>query len=171
MSAPETPRPTRSWRAAPRWLKIAFAASLALNFLAIGIAGGAAMRFHRDGPPDGASFALRHILRHVPEDRRPEAEARLQDARGEIDALRRARRESRAALAEIIAAETFDKAAVTAGILALRTTEDTLRGKTYSTMADLIAELSHEDRIEVAEWIKRLRRGKRGKKGSAKDRD
>lgn len=162
--APTGPADTTSTRgSAPLWMRVLLVASLAINLLMLGIAGGAMLsRADRSGPPRDMATAL--YMRALPDRHREVFEDRM---RGELRDRRVGREALRGELAATLAelrAENFDAAAFAQRIARQRgrLAERTALGD--SLLVERLAAMSLEERRAYAdrlqETLVRLRRGR-----------
>jgi uncharacterized membrane protein len=159
-SGPAAPRRSRA-----RWVLIG---SLCLNLLLLGGMGGAVLRHGGDHPPPPAGLdpvSLMRAMHSLPDDRRDEARAILRDHRPKFEAQRPARHAARKAIAERLAAEPFDGAALATALDAARVADAAGRAVIDDAFVEFAAQLSPESRQKLATEIleRRSRRG-RGKR-------
>ena len=73
--------PTRRvWSGTPRWVKWLLSVSLALNFIIVGLAAGAAIKFHRHGHSHGGVATIGQIMWALPSDSRDRAKELIRAA-------------------------------------------------------------------------------------------
>ena len=154
MSDAATPR---VWSMTPRWVKWALSVSLALNFIIIGLAAGAAIKFHRHGHSHGGVATIGQIMWALPRESRDRAKELIKAARPDLKDLRAERRAAKSAVADAIDATPFDADAVKAAFAILRLKDQTTKASTHDVMVDLLQVLTAEERAEVA---KSLRKGR-----------
>lgn len=138
--------------------------SLAANLLLGGIFAGGFIEAWRRGPepadgrPPPFRLHMGRMLEHLPEDVRDRAQALMERHRGEmhgsVRAMRRARREMRAALV----AEPFDPARLEAALAELRTRGGAAQASMHGAMLELASDLTPEARRALAEGLARPRR-------------
>lgn len=154
--SPAAPQPRRG--RGLRWLLVA---SLALNFLFVGLAVGGALRFWRSPPAaaPGAELALlwralpgesRDALRGMDEDRHDRGHGREGRAR-----LHEAMRADVAALRALLVAEPFDRAALEARLTAARDRQAARADRALARMLDRIEAMSASERARMAERLER----------------
>ena len=148
----------RGWSGTPRWLKWLLSLSLALNFVVIGLAVGAAIKFHRHGHGHGGVATIGHIMWALPSESRDRAKELIRAARPDLKALRTERKAAKLALADAIEASPFDAEAVTAAFAALRDKDQTNKASTHAVMVDILRLLTAEERADVAQSLRKRRR-------------
>ncbi|OAN69815.1 hypothetical protein A8B78_21455 [Jannaschia sp. EhC01] len=162
MSEDNTPRKGR-------WLKIALAASLALNLAVAGLIGGAILG--ADGGPDrtGSSPALRALGLSPFE--RALSRADRAELRGRIEStgleLREERREIGHALRTVeraLRAEPFDRATVEEAFARSRTVVVSLQETGHDALLDQIETMSADERIALADGLARAMRRVAGRR-------
>jgi uncharacterized membrane protein len=134
-----------------RWVKIALVASLCLNVLVIGVAGGFLLK-HRDGP---RGDRIDRIVRYLPEARRDEARSMLEARLPEYEALRDQSREARRESMALLAADPLDEAALRAALTRARAFSGQRRAMLEDAMMDFAVTLSAEERREMVEQMNR----------------
>ncbi len=154
---PSIPSP-RTWTGMPRWAKWLLSLSLALNFVVIGLAIGAAIKFHKFGHSHGGIATIGQIMRALPDDRKDVAREMLRAARPDFKALRVERKAAKLAVAETIGAKTFDAEAVAQAFAALREKDQITRASTHGVLVEILEVLSPEERAAVAEGLSKGRR-------------
>ncbi len=151
----------RQWNGTPRWVKWLLGVSLVLNFVVIGLAIGAAARFHKHGHSHGGVATIGHIMRALPHDRKDEARELLRAARPEFKPLRAERKAAQIAVADAIEQAPFDRSAVLKAFDELRLKGERTKASAHGVMVDVLAVLSPEERTEVAASLrKRAERSK-----------
>lgn len=165
MSDMETPTTTparRTWSGTPRWAKWLLSISLALNFVVIGLAIGAAAKFHKHGHSHGGIATIGQIMRALPDDSKDVARDMLQAARPDFKALRAERRAAKLAVAEAIKTTPYDASAVNKAFAELREKDQITKASAHGVMVEILEVLSPEDRAAVAKGLsKRKRKAKR----------
>lgn len=154
---PSAPAP-RTWGGTPRWAKWLLSLSLALNFVVIGLAVGAAIKFHRHGHSHGGIATIGQIMRALPDDRKDTAREMLDAARPDFKALRAERKAAKLAVAEAIDVTPFDAAAVARAFAALREKDQITKASTHGVMVEILEVLSPEERAAVAKGLSKRRR-------------
>lgn len=145
----------RRWATTPRWAKWALGVSLAINFIIIGVAIGAAARFHKYGHQHGGGASIGQIMRALPSDRRDSARDLMKANRAELKAVRADRRSAHQALAATIAADPFDPAAARAAFAAMRDKDNLAKSAAHEIMVDVLGLLTDEERDEVGARLSR----------------
>lgn len=152
-------KPTRRfWGGTPRWAKWLLSFSLALNFIVIGLAAGAAIKFHRHGHGHGGVATIGQIMWALPSDSRDRAKELIRAARPDLKALRAERKAAKHAVADAIEKMPFDADAIAAAFAALRVKDQTNKASTHAVMIDILEFLTPEERIEVARSLRKRRR-------------
>ena len=135
-----------------RWGRLALAISLCVNLLIVGAAVGAALRFdHWNDRGHGGGMTIWRMMRALPDEARDRAHDMAEARRDAYEALRDQRRDLRRRAAELIGAEPFDAAALTAAQAAYRQNRDARRAMVDALIVDLAAQLSAADRAALAE--------------------
>ena len=158
MSETQTPR---TWSATPRWAKWLLGVSLALNFIVIGLAAGAAIRFHQHGHSHGGVATIGQIMWALPKDSRDRAKDLLRAARPDLKSLRAERRAAKHAVADAIETDPFDPEAVAGAFAALRAKDQTAKTSTHDVMIDILQVLTPEERADVASSLRKKGRWRR----------
>lgn len=153
MSAP------RTWGGTPRWAKWLLSLSLALNFVVVGLAVGAAIKFHKYGHSHGGIATIGQIMRALPDDRKETAREMLDAAKPDFKALRAERKAAKLAVADAIKTTPFDAAAVAIAFAALREKDQITKASTHGVMVEILEVLSPDERAAVAEGLSKRRRG------------
>lgn len=154
---PGTPT-QRRWSGTPRWVKWLLGVSLALNFVVIGLAIGAAMKFHKYGHSHGGIATIGQIMRALPDDSKGAARDMLFAAQPDLKALRAERKAAKRAVAEAIEASPYDPAAVEQAFATLRNKDQIAKTSAHGVMVEILEVLSPEDRAIVAEGLRKRRR-------------
>lgn len=141
-------------RRSGKWIKIALVASLCLNVLAIGAAGGLLLR-HHDGPPGGRFDRIDRIVRFLPEARRDAARSMLEARLPEYEALRDQSREARRESMALLAADPLDEAALRAAMARARASSEQRRALLEDAMMDFTLSLTAEERKAMVEQMTR----------------
>ncbi|HEU4381334.1 MAG TPA: periplasmic heavy metal sensor [Hyphomicrobiaceae bacterium] len=139
-------------RRAPRWMLLLLIASLAVNFLFLGLAAGALWKFR--GPPQmaGVTPNLLGYASTLPSDRR---QALLHQIEAERQHLRPFRREVRVAREETIkalVADPFDRAAFVAAQDKQSAAEQRARQAVRDLYAKIATSLTAEERRAFPGW-------------------
>lgn len=148
----------RTWSGTPRWAKWLLSISLALNFVVIGLAIGAAMKFHKHGHSHGGIATIGQIMRALPDDSKGAAREMLDAARPDLKALRAERKAAKHAVADAIEATPFDAAVVDRAFVVLRQKDQIAKTSAHGVMVGILEVLSPEDRAAVAEGLRKRRR-------------
>lgn len=154
-----------------RWLRWLLIASLALNFLLIGVLAGGAVRMWRAVAADGPAAELALLWRALPERERDAlreragdwADHRDEDRAGDRDEDRREDRAAlrarwRAELAELralLVTEPFDRAALEARLAQARDRHTDRADRALARMLDRIEALPASERARMAERLER----------------
>ena len=159
MNDMETPTSDRrTWAGTPRWAKWLLSISLALNFVVIGLAIGAAAKFHKHGHSHGGIATIGQIMRALPDESKDVARDMLQAARPDFKALRAERKAAKLAVAEAIEATPFDATAVDQAFVRLRQKDQITKASTHGVMVEILGVLSAEERAAVAKGLRKHRR-------------
>lgn len=148
----------RLWSATPRWVKWLLSISLALNFIVIGLAAGAAIKFHQHGHSHGGVATIGQIMRALPTENRDRAKELLRASRPDLKALKEERRAAKFAVADAIEASSFDAETVKAAFDALRTKDQSAKASMHGVMVEILQVLTPEERAEVAKSLRKRRR-------------
>ena len=148
---------TRSWRSTPRWAKWLLSLSLAVNFVLIGLAIGAAIKFHKYGHSHGGIATIGQIMRALPDDDKSEARAMLRAARPDFKALRADRKAAKLAVADAIAATPYDEASVREAFAVLRQKDQIAKTSAHDVIVEVLGVLSPEERAAVVERFSKRR--------------
>ncbi|MDX2259386.1 MAG: periplasmic heavy metal sensor [Hyphomicrobiaceae bacterium] len=142
------PRP-----AARSWLRIALVVSLALNFLAIGIAAGSVMGGWRHGKhgPHGKGGSIAKFVDRLPQDRRAVLEPILAKGRVAIEASRRASRDEELQLVAAIRARPYVPARFEEALDKLVAADTAARRQAGRGLGDIIAAMTDDERLAYAE--------------------
>ncbi len=170
--APETGRSRR------RRLRWALGASVCVNLLLVGLAGGAFLR-HGGGPPPAempAGFdrvTLWRVYRALPEPDRDAARDMLRARRDEMRDLARSRGEARARIAVTLSRDPFSDAELAAALEAARQAERRSRDLADAIFVEIVARLDPRRRGEIAEALREAqeRRDRWHDHGPDRDRD
>ncbi len=135
-----------------RWMKLLFVASLALNFVVIGVFAGHRLGLWHGGHHHGLRH---HILKIMPEDKREQVDKILKAHREKYPFKKRRFRDDWPKYEEALRAKNFDRAAFLKmfeqnGAKHCDRIVDS--GKTIADVAEL---LSHQERVEVLDKIKK----------------
>lgn len=100
----------------PLWMKIALAVSVALNLAVVGMAGGAAWRFHSDGGPSGPvrDLGFGPFSEALAPDDRAAMRKEFFETRGDFRQVRREMRADFTAMLAALRAEPFEATALQA---------------------------------------------------------
>lgn len=150
-------------RKAPRWLWIAFIASLALNVAVIGVFAGAglSMRYAGAGLGSAPGFALMRFADTLPAERRQVIRSQMQGQRGVIAPLRKEVRQARGDVIRALQAEPFDTAAFLAAERRAAAADARLREAGALALAGIAAVMTAEERRNFTSFrhIRRYGRG------------
>lgn len=136
--------------------KILLAASLALNVFIVGAAvGGAYMWYSGAGPRIAAAKAgLRFAAEDLSQEQRRAFRQMLvqarRDARGDIEAAR----QGRGRLADLLAQDTLDRAAIDAALATVRGGDAALRGRLEQVVIDFASTLTPDERKRFVESLR-----------------
>jgi uncharacterized membrane protein len=173
-TAPQPPKAVKT-RA---WVGWALVGSLCVNLAMAGVVGGAVLRHgaRHPAPPAGLDpVSLMRVMRNLPEDRRDQAREILRDHRPKFDALRPARIAARLAIADALAADPLDGAALASALDVARRSEAEGREVIDDAFVAFVEQLSPAARARLAEEIREARRwrGRRhgGDEGGRERRD
>ncbi|WP_340107193.1 periplasmic heavy metal sensor [Pikeienuella sp. HZG-20] len=146
---------------APRTARWVLGLSLAVNFLVLGVAGGALWHMRGDGPRGGGFQLSRQMVEVVGPERRDAVRAlverpRKDDRRGEIHAWM-------GEVAALIDQAPFDPAAVAAKFEAFADQRESARAARGAAMLDALSLLTDAERAALAERMRAYleRRAKR----------
>ena len=140
-----------------RWARRVLVISLVLNFAIVGLIAGAAIRHHDHQAFGPGMMTLRHVMRHLPEDREATAKARLAERGGELRAARDARREARRAMAAALSADSFDGAAMEVAIDQFRDAQTQIGAITGDLFVAMAGEMTAKERARLVKWMQRRR--------------
>ncbi len=159
-TAPQAPAPKSR-----RWLFVGLGASLVVNMLLIGLFVGA--RLHHGGRHD---FKGPHseFMRSLPAERRNELRKDLEALRAGIHESRETSRALRAAAREVILKEPFDRAAVTAAVIAVGAAKMEAGRAAAERFVDLLSRMTVEERKTFLNLLDR-RRGRFRDRGDRED--
>jgi len=144
-------------RRAPRWMLLLLIASLAVNFLFLGLAAGAMWKFRGPPPLAGVTPNLLGYASTLPSDRR---KALWDETEAERQHLRPFRREVRAAREETIqalVADPFDHAKFAAAQEKQSDAEQRARKAVRDLFAKIADRLTPEERRAFPTWRERRR--------------
>jgi len=156
------------------WIKIGLAVSLAVNLLVIGVVIGAMGQRHRAGEMrrgPGPGNPMMRLTEKLPAEKQ---EAFRRAMRQSMEANRANAETSRAArgkLIEVFSAETFDAAAASQALAAVRNAETAGRTSMEATMVEFAKGLTRPERTALAQNLGRPfggpggRGGRRGMRG------
>lgn len=172
----ETPNTTPvSPRRMPLWLVISLMANMAL----VGLVAGLLLRAGPSQVSPGSRSPERFIWASRDDSSRNAIEMVFREAFQASDAERKARDESRKALAIAVTSEPYDAEAVRKAFASLREADDSVNEATHEAMVDLFATLPLEDRKHMARILthgpgdrgrmRRLRSDDRGMPGGSPD--
>ncbi|MDF2234939.1 periplasmic heavy metal sensor [Albimonas sp. CAU 1670] len=145
-----------------RWVIWALAASVCVNLLLIGAAGGAFLR--HGGPPPGEMpsgfdrVTLWRMFRALPPEARDDARDLIGERRDEMIDLARSRDAARARIAVAMEAAPFDPAALAAALNEARAAERRSRDLADALLLEVASDLSPATRAEIAEALRERRR-------------
>lgn len=154
--------PTPQKRRAPGWMRAAFALSLTLNLLVMGVVGGAVVKHGRDDapPPGGEILSYGPYTRALsPEDRDALRAALMREA-GELRANRQAVRRDFDRVLALLRADPFDRAATEAVLEGQQTRVEAQSRKVRGLVLDHVSAMPPEARHAFADRLdKTLRHG------------
>ncbi len=148
----------RTWSGTPRWAKWLLGVSLALNFIVIGLAAGAAIRFHQHGHSHGGVATIGQIMWALPKESRDRAKDLLRAARPDLKSLRAERKAAKHAVADAIEMNPFDADAVKSAFAELRAKDQSAKASTHDVMINILQVLTPEERADVARSLRKQRR-------------
>lgn len=154
------------------WLWIALAASVGVNMVIVGMVAGFLLRGDHGGGGPGAvvsSAALRGISHALPPPERARAREAIAMRDDEISELRRRSRETRRRTAELLRAETLDRAALAQSMAASRALNIEARRLVEETMLDIIDDLPQETRAAIADHLESRRHRRRDDRRSRRE--
>ncbi|MCE6957821.1 periplasmic heavy metal sensor [Cereibacter sphaeroides] len=161
----DTPTPASAPRA-PLWMKIALAVSVALNLAVVGMAGGAAWRFHSDGGPRGPvrDLGFGPFSEALAPADRSALRQKFFDSRGDFREARREMRADFAAMLAALRAEPFDAAALQAVLDRQRVRGAEMAEVGSRLLGERIAGMTPEERRAFADRLENnlTRRGHHG---------
>ena len=151
---------TQPSRFSPRALRWALVASLALNVLIIGTVAGT-LCFSRFGyDPHGAGFKKFPLLgfaHTLPRERSDLIRQKFADAQPNLEAMRKGIRDARAAVREVLTAETFDQAKFNAALDGVVQAETNVARARTSLFGDTVGQLTPEERRQLHDWLEKKR--------------
>ena len=151
---------TQPSRFSPRALRWALVASLALNVLIIGTVAGT-LCFSRFGDgPHGEGFKKSPLLgfaRTLPRERSDMIRQKFADAQPNMEAMRKGIRDARAAVREVLMAETFDQAKFNAALDGVVQAETNVARARTSLFGDTVGQLTPEERRQLHDWFEKRR--------------
>lgn len=155
--APPTPAPPPRPRRGLRWLLIA---SLALNFLFVGLAIGGAVRFWRSPPGTQPGGELALLWQALPGEAREALRGRIDDddRHGGREGRERWRARMGAELRDLralLVAESFDRAALEARLSQVRDRQTERADRALARMLDRIEAMPAAERARMAERLER----------------
>jgi uncharacterized membrane protein len=156
MSAADTP--SRFSLRTLRWVLIG---SLALNVLIIGAVASAMCMAHFGGPPPhGRGFMQSPLLgfaRTLPRERADVVRQTVADAQPNMESLRRAMRDARAAARAALTAEPFDQAKLDAAVDGIVQAETNQARARTALFAGTVSKLTPAERAQLHEWLEERR--------------
>lgn len=147
------------WRAAPGWMKLTLAVSLALNLAVAGLIGGHAVREWRDPsfvaarPEPGLDGRQTRILHMVPEARRETARAILLARRDEIDRARAVMLEANLAFIAAMRQEPLDPVALEQALARRNAASGEFWRIGMEQVVEIARALGPVERVELADRI------------------
>lgn len=145
-----------------RWLRWLLIASLALNFLLIGVLAGGAVRMWRAVAADGPAAELALLWRALPERERDALRGLVDDddhrrpgGREGREAWRAQMRADLAQLRALLVAEPFDRAALETRLAQARDRHTDRADRALARMLDRIEALPAPERARMAERLER----------------
>jgi uncharacterized membrane protein len=132
------------------WAKRVLLISLALNFLAIGLVSGVAMKTkeHRGGT---TSFMTRSILEIGSDEMRSDIHSKLAARQDHISARRQATNASWQEMVTHLRQQPFDPSATRDVFAEMRRMRDDARGQAYEVIAEAVAQMSDAERTALAD--------------------
>ncbi|ASM72851.1 MULTISPECIES: periplasmic heavy metal sensor [Roseobacteraceae] len=156
---------------APRWMRIAFGVSLALNLAVAGMLVGTFARF--GGPPSRASSSINYAMpymRALPRETQRDIFRAMRDQLPAESGGRQARRALYAEMIEALKADPFEPARVQSILELQNTTAVAVQSAAHTAWLDRVSAMSFEDRIAYAGAVSEvMRHGKRKKDKPGKD--
>ncbi len=163
------------------WRSIALVASLLVNALVLGVVIGGGMAGLRVAPtearlqdghgprhrmrPRGNVFEPRIVMRAMPREARREMFENMRADREQFFELIERRREASDAALAAIANEPFDADAVRAAFAEIREVSDLMRARGEQALITAFEDLSHDERIALAERLREASRRRRHGRG------
>jgi uncharacterized membrane protein len=147
-------------RFSPRTLRWVLVASLALNVLIIGavVSTLCLSRWgHGHNGPGFKGSPLLGFARTLPRERADVVRQKIADAEPSVEAARRGIRDARAAVRDVLSAETFDQAKLDAaldGLVQAQTNEARARTTRFGAT---VGQLTPEERRQLYEWLEKRR--------------
>lgn len=152
----------------PKWMKIALAVSVALNLAVVGMAGGAAWRFHSDGGAPGPvrDLGFGPFSEALAPDDRAAMRKEFLETRGDFRQVRREFRADFAAMLAALRAETFDAAALQAVLDRQRARGAEMAEVGSRLLGERIAAMTPDERRAFADRLETslTRRGHHGQR-------
>lgn len=134
------------------WVKVVLVASLAVNFAVVGVYLGQSAK--EEPRRWGSDRRIHRVLSMVPEARKAEATALMDEKRKEIRALRGQSRKARQEWMAAVTAEPFSADRLMAAVDARIELSMKRRAIVYRGMAELLERFSPEERAEYAARMK-----------------
>ncbi len=157
-------KPAKTSRA-PRWMRIAFGVSLALNLAIVGILVGTFARF--GGPPSGGhgmvSYAMPYV-RALPRDVQREMFRAVRNQLPDNSGGRQARRVLYAEMIEALKADPFDAARVQTILEQQNDTAIALQTAAHRAWLERVGAMSLEDRSAYADAVSEVMRHGKAKR-------
>ena len=135
-----------------------FWASIALNFVLIGVIVGVFMsRSNAPPPQDRPPFERSQSLRDATPQTRQAVGNALDTSRQAAEHLRQAHNDARQALHETLSSPDYDKAEVDAAFAKLRETQSAIQEALQTSLSENMIELTIEQRLEILNRVNRQR--------------
>jgi uncharacterized membrane protein len=166
MSTDDAPQTARAgFATAPRWLRVALLASIALNVLVLGVVAGGLWKLREAATMSAIGPSMLAYSQSLPQDRRDNVRRLFAENRPAIRPLRRATQEARAELRRIMTAEPYDMARAIAAHRTLVAAEARQREAIGKIVAMAAERLSASERREFFRWLA----ARRGQGDSVRD--
>lgn len=141
----------RAGSGCPKWLKIAFIASLALNVIVVGVFAGFSMKESRGG--SGPGRQIEWIIKLVPEERRDFAKSQFEPLREVLAVEQRKRVQHLAEIVDAIRSEPFVPDTLSAVLSTRRTSSSKRREIVQEQLVALLSEFSADERQMFADGV------------------
>jgi uncharacterized membrane protein len=143
------PEHTAGW--SPRTLRLALLASLAVNLLGIGLIVGTIL----SGPQHltrGGEFGLKSFSFTLPEERGKMMRSDFQTHKPAVTELRKSARAARNEAIEVLAAEPYDQAKLSAALARLNEAETQGRQRISEFFLATAGKMTPEERVALSNW-------------------